>query len=81
MRNGLDRSCRENQNTHFMFNNVFLKAALFMRKSKNMTETEAPQMMSQYGSYELLAGKARHVRVCTRPRARVLTRTHTQTNK
>jgi hypothetical protein len=46
-----------------------------------MTETEAPQMMSQYGSYELRAVKAKHGRVCTRPRARVLTRTHTQTNK
>jgi len=25
MRNVSDKSCRENQNTHFMFNNVFLK--------------------------------------------------------
>ena len=31
MRNVLDKSCRENQNTHFMFNNFFPKIAPFMR--------------------------------------------------
>jgi hypothetical protein len=32
MRNVSDKSCRENQNTHFMFNNLFPKIVLFMRK-------------------------------------------------
>jgi hypothetical protein len=31
MRNVSDRSCRENQNTHFKFNNFFLKIMPFMR--------------------------------------------------
>jgi len=28
----LDKSCRGNQNTHFVFSNVFSKIVLFMRK-------------------------------------------------
>jgi hypothetical protein len=31
MRNVPDKSCRENQNTYFMFNNIFLKIVLFMK--------------------------------------------------
>jgi hypothetical protein len=31
MRNVLDKSCRENQNTRFMFNNDFQKIVPFMR--------------------------------------------------
>jgi hypothetical protein len=31
MRNVSDKSCRENQNTYFMFNNVFAKTVPFMR--------------------------------------------------
>jgi len=31
MRYFSDKSCRENQNTHFMFNNVFSKIVSFMR--------------------------------------------------
>ena len=34
MRNVLDRCCRENKNTHFMFNNCFPKIAPFMRCRK-----------------------------------------------
>jgi len=30
MRNFADKSCRENQNKHFMFNNAFLKIFIFM---------------------------------------------------
>jgi len=32
MRNVSDQSCRENQNTHFMFSNIFLKTVPFMKK-------------------------------------------------
>jgi len=32
MRDVLDKSCRENQNTHFMFKNYFSKIVPFMRK-------------------------------------------------
>jgi len=31
MENGLGKSCRESQNTHFVLNNVFTKTAPFMR--------------------------------------------------
>ena len=31
MRNVLDKSCRENQNTHFVFSNFFSKIVPFMR--------------------------------------------------
>ena len=31
MRNVSDKSCRENQNTHFVFSNVFLKIVPFLR--------------------------------------------------
>jgi len=31
MRHVSDRSCRENQNTHFKFSNYYLKIVLFMR--------------------------------------------------
>jgi len=30
MKNVSDKSCTENQNTHFMFNHVFSKIELFM---------------------------------------------------
>ena len=57
MGNILDESCRENRNTHFMFNNFFSdKRAVSEIMSKNMVETEGPQMTSQYGAYTLHAG-------------------------
>jgi len=31
MRNVSDKSCRENQNTQFVFSNLFSKLVLFMR--------------------------------------------------
>ena len=44
MRNVLDKSCRENQNTHFMFNNFFENRAVYEIMSKNMVEPERSQM-------------------------------------
>ena len=51
--------------------------------SKNLVETEGPQMTSQYGAYELRAGLqgSMDVCACTRPRARVPTCTHARTRK
>ena len=41
MRNASDKSCRENQNTHFVFSNVFRKS--FLRKyGKNILERAKP---------------------------------------
>ena len=56
MINALEKSCRENENIHFMFNNVFSEnRAVCELKSKNMVEPEGPQMTSQYGAYALNA--------------------------
>jgi hypothetical protein len=56
MRNVLDKS-RENQNTHFMFNNFFSEThAVYEIMSKHIVEPERPQMTSQYGAYALDAG-------------------------
>ena len=53
----LDKSRRENQNTHFTFNNFFPKnRTVYEIMSKNMVETEEGQMTSQYGAYELHVG-------------------------
>ena len=40
MRNVSNESCRENQNTHFMFSDLFPKIVLFMRISNSMMELE-----------------------------------------
>ena len=40
MGNVSNKSCRENQNTDFMFNNFFPKIAPFMGIPKNVVETE-----------------------------------------
>jgi hypothetical protein len=72
MRNVFDESCRENQNTHFMFNIFFSKILPFIL-SKNVVVPERPQMASQYGAYELHAGYAR-----LHTQTRSGTRTHTQ---
>jgi hypothetical protein len=46
MRNVLNKSCRENQNTHFIFITFFYEIM-----SKNMVEPEGPQ----FGAWDLLA--------------------------
>jgi hypothetical protein len=60
MRNVLDKSCRENQNTHFTFSSLFFfpfeNLAVYETMSKNLVEPEGPQMTSQYGAYESRAG-------------------------
>jgi hypothetical protein len=44
MRNVLNKSCRENQNTHFMFSIFFSEnRAVYEIMSKNMVEPERPQ--------------------------------------
>ena len=55
MRTFLDRRCRGNQNTHFVFNNFFEYRAVYEIISKNMVEPERPQMTLQFGAYELHA--------------------------
>jgi hypothetical protein len=49
MRNVSDKSCRQNQNTHFTFNNVFFKRnrAIYEIMYKNTVELSRPQMKTQ----------------------------------
>ena len=46
MRNVSDRSCRENQNTHFVINNIFFfeNRAVYEIMWKNIVERGRPQM-------------------------------------
>jgi hypothetical protein len=39
-----DKCCRENQNTHFMFNNFFRNHVVYEIMWKNMAEPDGPQM-------------------------------------
>jgi hypothetical protein len=49
MRDVSDKSCRENQHKHFMFNNVFPKIVLFMTyRKKYIVEPDRPQMTIKY---------------------------------
>ena len=57
MRNVLDKSCRENQNTRFTFNTIFRKSyRLRHNVEKYGGERGGPQMTSQHGANELHAG-------------------------
>ena len=88
MTNGLDKSCRKNQNTHFIFYNVFFENRTFYETmSKNVMETKGPQMTSQHGAHALRAELARvyartRMHTPTRPGNHMHARTskYTQTN-
>ena len=43
MRNVSGKSCRENQNTHFVLNNIFPKIVPFVRHWKNTVQPDRPQ--------------------------------------
>jgi hypothetical protein len=77
MGNVLDKSCRENKNTHFMLN-IFFSENLTVDEImwKNVVVPEGPQVTSQYGAYALHAGVARlhaHAHASGYPHARTLT--------
>jgi hypothetical protein len=90
MRNGLNKTCRETQNTRFMFNIFFPEnRAVYEVMSKNKAEPEGLQMTSKYGPYALHAGYARlhpRTRMHTymhkpkRPSTRTYAHTHTHTH-
>ena len=44
MRNVLDKSCIENKNVHFVFNDFFKKSCHGELMWKSMTEPDRPQM-------------------------------------
>jgi hypothetical protein len=85
MENVLDKSCRGNWNTHFMFSSFFRKShRLWNNVEKCGGHRGGPQMTSQYGAYALHAGLARlHAPMRIHTPTRQGTRTHArkQTNK
>ena len=73
--------------THFMLSNFFPENRTICGiMSKNVVETEGPQMTSQYGAYVLRAGLARlyaHMHMSTCPGTHMHTRMrsmHAQTS-
>jgi predicted RNA polymerase sigma factor len=88
MRSGLEKSYRENKNTHFVFNNLFSEnRTIYEIISKNIVETDRSQTTSQYGAYSLHAVLARlyaRMRMHTPTRwgtyMHTCARMHTQTN-
>ena len=91
MRNVLDKSCRENQNTHFMFSNFFFSEnhAVYEIMSKNVVEPEATNdvtiwrirvacWISEATRTHALAYEPGHSHAHTHTRTQE--RAHTQTN-
>jgi len=57
MRNVWDKSCKENQNTHFMFNSIFYDIrVVYQKMCKNIVESNRPQVTILYGAWILHAG-------------------------
>jgi hypothetical protein len=75
--------CRSNQNTYFTFNNFFPKIAPFMRCRKIWWRLRSHKWSHNMAHVRCVLDYQdyMHVRACTRPRARVPTRTHKQTNE
>jgi hypothetical protein len=65
MRNVSDKSCRENQNTHFVFSNVFFEIrAVYEILWKNTVERGRPQMTVWRMRIACWTTKATHTRNC-----------------
>jgi hypothetical protein len=82
MRNILNKNCRENK-THILCSITFSESrTIYEIMSKNVVDTEGPQMTTQYGAYALRAGLARlhaHMRMHTPTRS--VTHMHSRTRK
>ena len=92
IRNVLEKNCRGNQNTHFIFTDVFPEnRAIYKIMSKNMVETESPRITIWSMSFAYCISKATrahahaqrpgthkraHTHGCNQARAR--THTHRQ---
>jgi hypothetical protein len=61
MKNVADKRCRENQNTHFVFNKfLFSESRVFYEiMCKNMVQPDGSQVTIQYGECALLLGYLR----------------------
>jgi hypothetical protein len=79
MRNVSDKSCRENQNTHFMFSNILLEnRAVYEIMLKNMVEPGRPQM-TIWLSVACWISKATRTQAHARIPTPTPTHTHTHT--
>ena len=56
MRSASDKSCGENQSTHFMLNNVFLKSFRLWDNMEKYCIAGQATHREQYGAYTLHAG-------------------------
>jgi hypothetical protein len=56
MRNVSDKSCRENQTTRMVLNNIFHKFVSYEIMWKNVVVPDRPQMTIQYGACDLHDG-------------------------
>jgi hypothetical protein len=64
----LGNRCRENENTHFIFNDFFFFSE---NNAEKRVKPEKPQITSKHVAYELQAGQARlHASERTRPGTR-----------
>ena len=79
MRNALDKKCRENQNTHFMFGNFFPKIAPFMRLYRKMWWTPTGHNRRHNMAHtRCMLDKQGYTpaHACARPRTRAPARKH-----
>jgi hypothetical protein len=57
MRSVSDKSCRENENTHSVFSNIFPKIVPFLKEcGRKLVEPERPQMRIKYSACAMHAG-------------------------
>jgi hypothetical protein len=76
MRNVLDKSCRENQNTHFIFNNFFPKILPFM---SNVEKFGGARRATNVTKWRICieCWVSKHTRACSHPSyQRDVTRAH-----
>jgi hypothetical protein len=78
MRNVLNKSCTENQNTHFMFNNSFPKIAPFITCRKIWCRPRGHKWRHNMAHTRCVLDYQGYMHVCasTCPRVRVTARTH-----
>jgi hypothetical protein len=79
MRNVLDKICRQDQNTHFMFSNFFPKIASFMKKCGKIWWSQRGHKWRRYMVHTCCMLDKQgytHARACTRPRSRALAHKH-----
>ena len=78
MRNVLDKSCRENKNTHFMLSNFFFRKSLFVRYVEKYGRARGAATDVTLWRIRVACWISKAT--CTRPRARTRARARTHTH-